>query len=287
MIDYQYRSIAEREGKRMTLEMIHAAGAELEELYCLKTAPLAIKLIDRDEIPAGCTQPSKEGKHYALCQALAFSRRTRNGLAVFAEDHWCLWPVINFRLRALDEADKKYVGSTYFIRDPEVSYRHFCEEYPYIDEEKAKEGMAIAPLESCTFEPDAVMIYCEPSQLRQLLMASKFYTGNITGASFDTCDSCGAALLPILNGERLFNVSIPDAGEYERSLCGEHEMIFTFAGRELENMLDSARGLKKMGFGFKQLAYDIRPDYARPKFYNDMFEKWGLETGELWIPGKR
>ena len=187
----------------MSLEMIHAAGAELEELYCLKTAPLAIKLIDRDEIPEGCTQPSKEGKHYALCQALAFSRRTRNGLAVFAEDHWCLWPVINFRLRALDEADKKYVGSTYFIRDPEVSYRHFCEEYPYIDEEKAKEGMAIAPLESCTFEPDAVMVYCEPSQLRQLLMASKFYTGNITGASFDTCDSCGAALLPVLNGRAI------------------------------------------------------------------------------------
>ena len=118
-------------------------------------------------------------------------------------------------------------------------------------------------------------------------MASKFYTGNITGASFDTCDSCGAALLPILNGEKLFNVSMPDAGEYERSLCGENEMIFTFAGAELENMLESARGLTKMGFGFKQLAYDIRPDYARPKFYQDMFEKWGLETGEEWIPGKR
>ena len=271
----------------MTLEMIHAAGAELEELYCLKTAPLAIKLINRDEIPEGCTQPSKDGIHYALCQALAFSRRTRNGLAVFAEDHWCLWPVINFRLRALTEEDRKYVGSTYFIRDPEVSYRHFCEEYPYIDEDKAKEGMAIAPLERCAFEPDAVMVYCEPSQLRQLLMASKFYTGNITQASFDTCDSCGAALLPVLNGERLYNVSMPDAGEYERSLCGENEMIFTFAGAELENLLDAARGLKKMGFGFKQLAYDIRPDYARPKFYNDMFEKWGLETGALWIPGKR
>ena len=110
----------------MTLEAINAAGAELEQLYYLKTAPLAIRLIDRDEIPEGCTQPSKDGIHYALCQALAFSRRTRNALAVFAEDHWCLWPVINFRLRALDEADKKYVGSTYFIRDPEVSYRHFC-----------------------------------------------------------------------------------------------------------------------------------------------------------------
>lgn len=271
----------------MTLETIHALGEELEALYLLKTAPLAIRLIGRDEVPEGCMQPSGDGKHYALCQALAFSRRTRHGLAMFAEDHWCLWPIINFRLRELDEADKKYVGSTYFIRDRDVSYRHFCEEYPYIAEEKAKEGMAIAPLASCSFEPEAVMIYCEPGQLRQLLMASKFYTGHITSASFDTCDSCGAAMLPILNGERLFNVSMPDAGEYERSLCGENEMIFTFAGSELENMVEAARGLKKMGFGYTQLTYDIRPDYARPKFYQDMFEKWGLETGEEWIPGKR
>ncbi len=271
----------------LTQEEIRAAGAELEQLYCLRTAPLAIKLIDRSEIPEGCTQPSKDGIHYALCQALAFSRRTRNALAVFAEDHWCLWPVINFRLRNLDEADKKYVGSTYFIRDPEVSYRHFCEEYPYIAEEKKKEGMAIAPLDRCTFVPDAVMIYCEPAQLRQLLMASKWHSGRITGASLDTCDSCGAALLPVLNGEQNYNVSIPDAGEYERSLCGENEMLFTLSGAALEELIGAARDLTRKGFGLKQLAYDIRPDYARPKFYNDMFAKWGLETGVEWTPGKR
>ena len=271
----------------LSLEAIHEIGAELEQLYLLKTAPLAIRLIDRDEIPEGCVQPSETGIHYALCQALAFVRRTRNSLAVFAEDHWCLWPVINFRLRGVTEEDKKYVGSCYFIRDPDVSYRHFCAEYPYIAEEKKKEGMAIAPLDRCSFQPDAVMVYCEPGQLRQLLMASKYHTGNIAQSSFDTCDSCGAALLPVLNGERAYNVSIPDAGEYERSLCGENEMIFTFAGEELEKMIGSARELAQKGFGYKQLAYDIRPDYARPKFYNDMFEKWGLATGELWTPGQR
>ncbi len=271
----------------LSLEEIHAAGETLERLYCLRTSPLAIRLIDRDEIPEGCRQPSKDGKHYALCQALSFSRMTRNALAVFAEDHWCLWPIVNFRLRTLTEEDRKYVGSTYFIRDPEVSYRHFCEEYPYINEEKKKEGMAIAPLASCTFVPDAVMIYCEPSQLRQLLMASKWHTGKITGASLDTCDSCGAALLPVLNGERSYNVSMPDAGEYERGLCGENEMIFTLAGERLGDLVGAACDLTEKGFGYKNLAYDIRPDYARPKFYNDMFRKWGLETGEEWKPGVR
>ena len=271
----------------MTLSEINAAGAELERLYCLRTAPLAIRLIDRDETPEGCEQSSAQGVHYALCQAFSLVRRTRRPLAMFPEDNWCLWPIINFRLRGVDEQDAKYIGSTYFIRDPEMSYRHFCAEFPYIDEAKKKEGLAIAPLESCDFEPDAVMIYCEPSQLRQLLMAAKWHSGFITGASLDTCDSCGAALIPVLNGERKYNVSIPDAGEYERGLCGENEMIFTCAGDTLGALVESAQQLTQIGFGYKSLAYDVRPDYARPKFYIDMFEKWGLEKGEEWVPGKR
>lgn len=271
----------------MTLSDIHAAGAELERLYCLRTAPLAIRLIDRDEIPEGCEQPSAQGVHYALCQAFSHVRRTRRALAMFVEDNWCIWPIINFRQRDVDEQDKKYIGSTYFIRDPEASYRHFCEEFPYIDESRKKDGLAIAPLDSCTFEPDAVMIYCEPSQLRQLLMDAKWHSGNITGANLDTCDSCGAALIPVLNGEMKYNVSIPDAGEYERGLCSDTEMLFTFAGDTLSDMMQSAQELGRIGFGYKGLAYDVRPDYARPKFYMDMFEKWGLEKGEEWAPGKR
>ena len=131
------------------------------------------------------------------------------------------------------------------------------------------------------------MVYCDPSQLRQLLMASKFDSGDIAPASLDTCDSCGAALVPVLNGTLPYNVSIPDAGEYERGLCGENDMIFTFAGDRLEAVVGAVRDLIAMGFSYKQLAYDLKADYARPKFYNDMFEKWGLETGEEWIPGRR
>ncbi len=266
---------------------INALGKELEDLFILKTSPLAIKLVNRSEVPESCVQPSETGKHYALCQALAFVRRTRNHLVMFAEDHWCLWPVINFHLREIDADDEKRLGSGYFIKDRDLSYKHFHEEFPYIKEELVKDAMAIAPLESCEFEPDAVMIYCEPHQLRQLLMSSKWHTGNITGSAFDTCDSCGAALVPVLNGEKDYNVSIPDAGEYERSLCGENEMIFTLSAKMLPLFVQSARELRDWGFGIKQLAYDLKSDYARPKFYNDMFEKWGLEVGEEWIPGKR
>ena len=272
-----------------TLDEIHEIGKDLEQLYLLKTAPLAIRLINEDEIPEGAKQPTKEGIHYALCQAISYVRRTRHTMVMFAEDHWCLWPVINFRLREIDEDDKRYVGSGYFIRGREASYDHFIREYPYIDGKKAKKGMALAPLTDCTFVPDAVMIYCEPSQLRQFLMAAKYESANIAGSSFDTCDSCGAALVPVLNGEMPYNVSIPDAGEFERGLCGENEMIFTLSYDKLGDLIDAARGLNKAGFGLHQLAYDLRPDYPRPKFYDDMFKKWGLFSGGLrWEhPGER
>ena len=273
----------------LTIELAHELGAELEKLFLLKTSPLAIRLIGRDEIPEGCRLPSEKGEHYALCQALSYVRRTRNALAMFPEDHWCLWPVINFRQGPLSEEDVRTLSATYFIRDREAGYRHFSREYPYIDEEKAREGMVIAPLADCAFVPEAVMVYCEPSQLRQLLMASKYESAEITRSSFDTCDSCGAALVPVLNGTMPYNVSIPDAGEFERGLCGENEMIFTLSADRLEVLAEAARTLSDRGFGLRQLAYDLRPDYPRPLFYDNMFKKWGLTSGgPLWeIPGRR
>ena len=94
--------------------------------------------------------------------------------------------------------------------------------------------------------------------------------------------------MPVLNGERDYNVSIPDAGEYERSLCGENEMMYTVSAARLEEFMEAVRGLVAKGFSYKQLAYDIRPDYLRPAFYNKKNKKWGLATSdELWTPGKR
>ena len=65
-------------------------------------------------------------------------------------------------------------------------------------------------------------------------------------------------------------------------------MIYTISGQRLEDFIGAVRDLISKGFSYKQLAYDIKSDYARPEFYNNMFKKWGLATSDnLWIPGKR
>lgn len=273
----------------LTVEQYNELGKELEDLLSLRFLPIAVKkLYSKDEIPEGCYLPSKDrGEHPALCQAFSQVRRNKRSLAMFREDHWCLWPIIAFKQGAMTEEDVEYVGSKWFIKDPQMSLEYFKNNYPYVKEEDGVPGLALAPLSSCTFEPDAVVIYCFPAQLRQLLMAAKYHTAEIVQSSLDTTGSCVFTLVPVLNGEKDFNVTIPDPGEYERALSDENEMIFTVKGEKLEELIESIRRINKMGFGYKGLALDMNIDYPRAEFYNVMFEKWGLETGEQWKIGER
>jgi uncharacterized protein (DUF169 family) len=269
------------------LDDFRAAGKELEDSLHLRSVPIAFKLIDEDSIPEGCTQPSKKGSHYALCQAFSAVRRNRRSFALFKEDHWCLWPLISFRNVELDAKDVEFLGSGQFIKDREKSIEFYKNHFPMIEPDKKKAGIAIAPLASTTFIPDLVIVYCIPAQLRQLLMAAKYNDALVPEATLQTVNSCGAAVLPIINGRTDYNVAIPDPGEFERSLAWDDEMIFTVSALKLESLVDAIRGIAEKGFGYKSLAYDMKLDYDRADFYNIMFKKWGLDTGAAWTVESR
>lgn len=261
----------------------------LESELRLTERPVAFKVVyDGDSVPEDFIHPFKDsGKHYALCQAMTEVRRKGKRLAFMFEDNWCIWPVISLGMVELDESDYEYLGGNHFYEDHEVSHKYFRNEFPKLKTDRHTAGLLMAPLDSCPFTPDAVNIYCRPGKLRTLLMASKYKSGVISPASLDTCASCVHGIIPVLNGVLPYNLSIPDPGEYERGLVDEDDMIFTVAGDRIGELADGVAALAKMGFGYRQLAMDMKSDYARPKFYNDMFEKWGLPRGELWNPGER
>ncbi|NLB28823.1 MAG: DUF169 domain-containing protein [Clostridiales bacterium] len=273
----------------MTVGEYNAHGAELERLLLLRDAPVAMKVLyEGDEPPEDAVSLLREtGRHFALCQTTALVRRGRKSVVMYKEDHWCIWPLISYGITTLDEADYELLGDKHFYKDAEVSHRYFKEEYPHLKTDKSVVGLALAPLASCTFEPDIVCIYCYPAQLRSLLMASKYESGAIATSALDTCASCVHGQIPVLNGETPYNLSIPDPGEYERGLCDENELIFNVRGDRTGEQVQGLKALNDRGFGYSQLTMDMKPDYARPEFYNSMVEKWGLERGEVWIPGKR
>lgn len=255
-------------------------GKELEEALRLSTAPLAVKFLrSEEEIPAGAVRPQKDlGVHYALCQAFALARRQRKSIAMFKEDHWCWAPLISFGLVEFHKHHPSYEVVTRFIGiEDKKQAERFVAEFPRLSFGEY-EGLVCAPLSNANFAPDLVLVYANSAQMRSLLLAVKFKTGRLVQSQFDAIDSCVHSIVPVvLNGE--YRLTLPDPGEHERALTGEDELIFTIPEKKLPEIMSGLRVFK--GF-YGSMVREMRPDYARPAFYNELFAMWGLEEGEEW-----
>ena len=75
-------------------------GEELERLLRLRTSPIAVKMLAKEEdIPEGAVRPKRDrGYHLSQCQAFALTRRNRETIAMLKEDNWCWAPLIAYGL---------------------------------------------------------------------------------------------------------------------------------------------------------------------------------------------
>ena len=274
------------EAPETTVEQVNELGKAMEESLLLRYSPIAMKLLwSEADIPEGTIRPFKDqGNRLAMCQAYALVRRNRKAYTMLKDDHWCVWPLVSYKLCPLEEEDYTYMGTKFFMRDKERAVRYLREEYPML-KGPAPIGYSIAPLRSATFVPDLVSVYCNPAQMRSILMACKYLTGEMLKVTLDPVDSCVHSTIPVLNGLD-FNVTFPDPGEYERGLTDENEVMFTLRGDLLDPLMDCIKMLTRVGFGYQGLKMEMAMNFPRPAFYNAMFDKWGLETGPEWNHNK-
>jgi len=264
----------------------NAYGEELERLLALRYAPVAFKMLEREEdIPEGAIRPKRDmGCHYAMCQAIALVRRQRKHIAMLNEDHWCMWAIIGLGTAAFHDGMEGYEPAVCnpFFDDPKKGRVFFETSFPRLETGKFI-GFTMAPLDTASFEPDLVMIYAKPAQLRSLLMGAKYKLGTLIHSEFDAIDSCIYATVPTLKtGE--YRITVPDPGEYERALTDEDEMIFTIPMQKLADLLEGLRWMASIGLGYKGLTMELKADFARPKFYDDLARGWGLDQGEVLQP---
>ena len=266
------------------VEEYNKLGEKLENLLILRYAPIALKLIKTEEdIPEGALRPKKDlGEHLALCQAFAMVRRQRKSLVLLKEDHWCIWPLIGFGLVEFEEGTDYYdfAVTANFVEDPDKARTFFKTSYPRMTE-GSNIGLTLAPLDTANFEPDMVLIYLKPTQLRSALMAIKYKSGQLLQAEFDSVDSCVHSTIPCLKDGK-YKITVPDPGEYERGLTDEDEMILSAPADELSDLVGNLERLSSVGFGYRQLHMEMKTDFPRPQFYDDLFKMWGLDSGEIW-----
>ena len=245
----------------MTIEETKGQGRELERLLKLRNHPVALKMLEsEDEVPEGAMRPKRDkGYHLAFCQAVSLARRQGLTVAMFKDDHWCFAPLLAYGV----------------MPDPHDEFLDRFEDFPSLPYGRYA-GTVVGPLAGANFEPDVVLVYCEPAQLRRLLMGAKGSGGGRVRSEFDPIDSCAYAVVPVLEtGE--YRITVPDPGEYARAAAGDDEMIFSIPGDRLAGLVAALQRGEEMTRGMPWNDIEMRPDFPRPDFYDRIFHKWGLE----------
>jgi uncharacterized protein (DUF169 family) len=234
-------------------------GEELETSIRLRTAPMAVKMLEKEtDIPEGAIRPWRDrGQHIAQCQAFALSRRNKETIAMLEEDNWCFAPIIAYGLE-----DK-----------PEDEDLQLFLQYPRFPRDKYI-GIVSAPLKTANFLPDVVVIYSNTTQLRNMLMPLSYRNADEVDCELFP-PACAYQVIPVMESGK-YVVTLPDPGDYMRALAGEDESILSVPAVKMEDFIAGIRRMRDMEYSYECTGMYMLHDFPQPPFYQMLFQRWGL-----------
>lgn len=258
----------------MELSALHGYGKELEERLRLKTFPLAVKFVEKEEdIPEGAKRPKRDmGHHLSACQGFSISRREGVLLAQLKEDMWCPEPAIGY---GLGEPPEYFLeGHNRFPLDVETleAGSNYAREFPRLKVGRYV-GVLSAPLTAATFEPDLVVIYCDSVQLSLLLLGREYKEGYSLKCQLSSHAACVYALVPAIQ-EGECQVAVPCRGDRYVAKAGDEEMIFTVPTARLEDLVAGLRHVESYGSKLPR-EYELSPEPVMPEGYEKIARMMG------------
>jgi len=250
----------------MELSVLNEYGDKIERYLKLKTFVLAIKLLEsKKDIPSIAKRPKKDfGYHLSLCQALAISRREGTSLAMLKEDMWCFEPVIGLGLAKAPqyflEGHNRFPGTARTLE----AGRNWAQSLPHFELGKY-EGIAFAPLSKTTFEPDIIMLYCDPTQLTQILIAINWIDGNDINCRLSGHAGCVYSIVPVIQNKQ-FQVSVPCIGDRKRAMAQNDELVFSAPVKKVGDLVAGLEALTENNAGLP-VKYQQMPEYKLEESY--------------------
>ena len=228
----------------LNLEEMHHLSDELERRLRLKSFPVAVKLLEKEEdIPEGATRPMRDlGYHLLLCQGYVLSRREGMLVAMLKEDMWCFEPVVGY---GLAEPPQYFLeGHNRFPKDVKTleAGRNYASDFPCLEVGKYV-GVVSAPLTTANFEPDLVVIYCDSAQLSLLLLAREYEDGHDLKLSLSSHAACVYSVVPVMQTGKC-QVAVPCRGDHYSAMADDDELIFTLPIGKLEDLMVALRYLE-------------------------------------------
>ncbi|MBQ8975221.1 MAG: DUF169 domain-containing protein [Oscillospiraceae bacterium] len=268
----------------LTAKEVNSLVKEIMEMASLDLNPQAIKMIeDESSVPEGAVWPRRDlGKHIALCQGMAMTKREGKTVYMTKHDHWCWNPIVGLGHVKCEPGMDSFeeICRNLGIADPEAA-REFFAAFPKLEHNKYK-GTLMAPAQSCDFVPDVILFNCSNNfQLRFFIWGIKSQTGKMLDNPFDAIDSCIHTIVePMQTGE--YRIAIPDPGDQERALAQKDEIILAVPIERLEELVRGCKMIDGIGAGYHGMKPEMLFDFPRPPFYNRLYEIWGLDQGEIW-----
>lgn len=263
----------------MELKRIHKKSEELINMLRLKSDPLAIKLLESDEdIPVEAKRPTKDwGYHLDLCQAFAMSRWQKKTIAMLKEDMWCFEPVIGY---GLAEPPKEFLDG--YNRFPFTAMNQTAGQKWAISFPRLKVGKYVgilsASLTKCAFKPDLFIVYADPSQLTQILIAKNCIDGEDISCSLSGHAACVYGVVPVLSEGKCKIIS-PCRGDRRIAMAQDNEIIFSAPIEFIESLIDSLIYLKEHKWGYPW-GFELKPERKLANNYEEIGRKIGMDYGK-------
>ena len=256
------------------LRILHENAKEIRDQLRLLTYPLGIKLIKHEEeIPKDAIRPFKDmGYHLDNCQAFAMSRWGQKMVAMTKEDMWCMAPFIGFGFVEPSEEwlkgeHRAVLGISPEVRVKAVQSTAHLKVGEYV-------GIISASLEKCSFEPDLLIIYCDPYQLNHLLVAKNCIDGEDVNCTLSGHSSCIFAVVPVLQNRKC-SVTSPCRGNRGLAMTQTNEMMFSAPIEELGDFITAFRYLDEHA---QQIPFEpqLLPERKLKNGYADIGRTMGI-----------
>jgi len=251
----------------VTLEEVHELGTELERWLRMRVHPIAVKMLKgREDVPGDAVIPTRDWGHkFSLCQAFAKAQRDGQTVAMFKEDMWCFEPVVGLGLAEsipyFEEGNHRYPDSVRTLEDA----GEWCRNMPHLEYGVYK-GIAVAPVNTCSFMPQVVTMHVNGMQMSQLLIVKNWIDGRDVHSQLSGHAVCNYAVVPpLLSGE--CTVAIPCKGDRRLAMAQDDEIMFSLLPDMLPDFVEGTRFLQEHNWGIPMLQeykeeYDLKPAYA-------------------------
>lgn len=249
---------------------------ELEQILKLKTQPIAIKLLEKeDEISGEAIRPKRDlGQHMALCVAFSKTRREGKTIAMLKEDMWCFSPVLGL---GLEKPPKYYLEGHHRFPDNARTLdagKYWAGTFPRFQYGRYI-GIMSAPLKATSFEPDLVLVYCDTAQLTHLLISANWNDGHDVISRMSGMSACVYATVPATL-DAAYQVTPPCDGDRKHAMAQDNEVIFTIPKGKTADLLEGLQYLvEHSNILSRNLTVEL--EYNLPEQYEKIGKMIGMD----------